>query len=373
MDANLRLRCRMAHLAIKQLTILHQSRRAKVEDQLQQACQHLSVMRRFNGKLQRARQRGWHGAANRLERRLRMAVGEASQRLAEAAVTVDRSAPQVPRVSHLLAEFRQLEAEFGELSFDAKLRSVSVTTEPITLEDVYLGPFEIRLYLGELSTVNGPRPYEAFALEPNPPAGEQHVTHPHVSDDRVCEGDAAPAIRFALHSGSLCEFFLLVNAVLTTYNAGSPYVSLENWHGTRCTDCGDRIDSEDAYSCQRCGDELCSSCAGCCDRCDSYACGNCGRTCPSCDEFTCERCLTRCSGCRRQICEGCLDGELCSDCHEQLDETEDHENQPESPEETLRDEAHSPRPPAGAQAPAATTTHPAFHTPDSAHAHAAAE
>ncbi|MFA9478246.1 hypothetical protein ACERK3_08045 [Phycisphaerales bacterium AB-hyl4] len=131
-------------------------------------------MRSLSRKLARARQHGLHGARRRVQQRLPVTVNELTHLLGEVSSALSRSAtpPPVPTMRQLLDAFEQLDDEFGELTLDDKSKHVSVTTETIVLEGVELGRFEIRLYLDELSSLSGPRPYEVLALEPNPPAGD---------------------------------------------------------------------------------------------------------------------------------------------------------------------------------------------------------
>src|SRR5262245_56207502 len=67
---------------------------------------------------------------------LRQASGRARERL---------EPPPVPAIADVVADLRQLQEEFCQLGVDLRLKAVSVHTEPITLENVYLGPFAIRL------------------------------------------------------------------------------------------------------------------------------------------------------------------------------------------------------------------------------------
>ena len=62
---------------------------------------------------------------------------------------------RVPTQRELTADARQLEAEFGNIQYDRKLQKLSVRTEPIELEGVYLGDFQIQLNLEDLSDVLG--------------------------------------------------------------------------------------------------------------------------------------------------------------------------------------------------------------------------
>jgi len=48
-----------------------------------------------------------------------------------------------------------------------------------------------------------------------------------------------------------------MNSVLTTYNQRSPYVPIDEWDGTSCSECGGSIDPDERSSCDACQAELC--------------------------------------------------------------------------------------------------------------------
>ena len=126
--------------------------------------------------------------------------------------------PEPPTLRDVLGDLLQLEEEFEQVEVDHKGHKVTVHTEPITLEDVYLGPFKVELDLASLSRA-GHANYKIIALDPHPASSNDAVTHPHVRDEELCEGEAAAGIRSALRAGRLCDFFILVRSVLQTYNS----------------------------------------------------------------------------------------------------------------------------------------------------------
>ena len=147
-----------------------------------------------------------------------------------------------------------------------------------------------------------PNVYSIVALDPHPAACNEAVTHPHVSDEGLCAGDGGAAIQMALANGRICDFFLLVQAVLTTYNSGSPYISLDNWYGTPCYDCGYSMDTEDAHWCEACEHDYCSECISCCEKCEGWFCRGCLTECEICGDLYCRGCMTTCPDCGRELC-----------------------------------------------------------------------
>ncbi len=269
-------------------------------------------------QINHARRHEWHAALHTLTAELQFVLRNIQLDLNAARRALDyRDEPPLASMTDLLADLDQLEDEFGSWQFDSKTGTLSVTTESISLEQIELGPFAIRLDVGRLTHVDQRRIYFVDALEPNPAEGSSHVNHPHVSDSQLCEGDASAAIKSALEQGRIADFFMLVRSVLTTYNSGSPYVSLDRWHGgSSCHDCGNHVNDDDRCCCHRCDDEFCSNCTSCCEGCQNYFCASCMVTCPCCDECYCEGCMGVCTSCRASTCEGCLREETCTTCRE---------------------------------------------------------
>ncbi len=180
-------------------------------------------------KLSLALTRNWLAAAERCCRSASRELDGLPYTISRAQTFLDRHEKDVPTLSEILAELKAVEAQFGDLELEDEDYVLSVTTEPIILEDVYLGPFRIALYLGRLHELSQRTVYYIEALEPHPAATDDSITHPHVNNDVLCEGDGLVAIRAALAEGRLFDFFEMVCSVLNTYNPDSPYVALSDW------------------------------------------------------------------------------------------------------------------------------------------------
>jgi hypothetical protein len=220
----------------------------------------------------------------------------------------------VPTLRDFLCELEQLQEEFGEVSIDWKRRHLWVVTEPIELEQVHLGSFSIRLRWEDWSKNPGVNCVDIVALDPNPAGTDEDVTHPHVKEQKLCAGDATHSIKRALAAGQLAEAFLLVRSVLTTYNSGSAHVHLEDWAGTFCPDCGDRVDTSELYSCEGCDAEYCDSCTISCKVCDSTRCFGCSTACSECEERCCPGCLLAVGDSDQECCTSCAT--TCPKCNE---------------------------------------------------------
>lgn len=267
-------------------------------------------------KIRRAELRGWQLAAAELRRDLAYMISSVQSELTAIASQLSALTPARPMatVGDVYEDLLTLEDDFDEVEFDIRDHRLSVTTEPITLQNVYLGPFEIQLDWGRTRDDSA---YRVIASEPQPPESRENVTHPHVMDDRLCEGHSRHAIRQALVQGRLLDFFMLVANGLRTYNEESPFVALEVWFGVSCADCGALMDEDERYVCQKCEETICSGCEAMCGGCDDSCCSQCITCCAACDDNFCQGCLKPCKECRSSVCSGCLqDDERCSSCHE---------------------------------------------------------
>jgi hypothetical protein len=269
-----------------------------------------------------ARARGWLSAARSLRTDLARAVDYCRDRLAGLFVELDKDPTPIPTLSTLYHEILGLYEEFEDVERDLEEHELRVTTEPITLEGISLGRFQIQLDWERLGV---PSSYYIKALDPNPAAANDGVTHPHVQDERLCEGDGRAAIQQALTAGRLGDFFLLVTQILRTYGKGSAYVELDDWDGVSCSDCGQIVGENERYYCERCDATLCDGCDRVCCGCDRSFCSGCLESCALCDESFCSSCLKTCNTCHNLVCDNCLTNGLCEKCHEKLRNSDEHE------------------------------------------------
>ncbi len=290
---------------------------------------HIQQLRRQIGL---ARQHGWHAAASRLNRDLADAMDDFRRQL-DNALRILQSCPmerQVASASDIHEDILALYEEFEEVKIDLDEHELSVATDRIVLEDWNLGAFQVRL---DLQRLGCPQPYRVVALDPHPASRSDDITHPHVQDEQLCEGEGRSAIQAALAEGRVYDFFILVSQVLHTYGRGSAYVELDNWNGIPCDDCGDSVDEDDRYYCQRCDATLCSSCSVSCQACGDSYCSGCLTKCDACGWEHCSACLATCPVCHERFCEDCRQDGLCKSCHKKKQEDQD-----DDPSENARSE-----------------------------------
>ncbi len=273
-------------------------------------------------RMRLAQERGWQHAAKRQQQCLAEQLTFFKDRLASLADTLAKP-PRVPilaSVAEIYRDIGSLSLEFDEVNWDLRDKTLSVHTEPITLGDVYLGPFEIQVDIRKMSDHGC---YRIIAHDPRPAASNSSVTHPHVQDEQLCEGEGKSPIRRALREGRIADFLLIVANLLSTYNSSSPFVALDDWDGTRCADCGTLTTEDDRCGCDRCGGDICLDCSRSCGDCGSYFCADCLSECSDCRDAYCTQCLKRCRECNEPFCKHCLENQLCGNCRQQQEDDED--------------------------------------------------
>lgn len=287
-------------------------------------------LEKLGRQIERCRAQGFSGACRVLEIAWDSELGALAAAVKSQLVDRHLERPKVPTPREIYDDLAALHHEFEDVEVEFDAGTISVTTEPVTLRGVYLGPFQIRLDWRDLAERS---PYRVVALDPHPAAFNEAVTHPHVQDERLCEGEGREAIETALAQGRFADFFLVVSQLLHNYAQGQAYVELSRWAGAACSDCGAQVDDDERYHCDRCDAELCGECSACCERCGSGFCSECIKACEACRQSYCESCLTACSGCSCRFCDGCLGDQPCSACQAEREEkTEDEEENHETAE-----------------------------------------
>lgn len=220
--------------------------------------------------------------------------------------------PITPR--NIYNELLYVERDFPELVVHAPHRYIEVTTEQVILEGVDLGAFKIRvpfdgLTAGLLNTVrvNGVEPSKAAA-------GSEQYAHPHVKNGNVCWGEGTNPAAKALREARFSDFFLIVWALLNTYNDSSPYLAISTWKARRrkrCTNCNAAIGDEQILDCGRCQSSYCRECSVRPQPCAA----------PDCTTDNCGNCRSRCSKCSKECCRNCVrkqrdmfNSRLCVEC-----------------------------------------------------------
>jgi len=317
---------KIANSILEALTNLQKNRWLEILNSLANFSGQLKDTASQSKKLGISLTHNWFFAAKRCRTSISRSLDDMQYSIQKAKQFINVNVPELPRLSVLIDELNGLKMEFGNIDFNREENTLSVVTEPITLEDVYLGPFRIQLNINKLSELYKDRAYYIIALDPNPAVTDEEVTHPHVSSERLCEGDGTVSIRTSIEQGRICDFFTIVKNILNTYSPDSPYVPLSEWDGSPCYDCGYICNSDNHYYCSFCDHDYCEECSSYCPKCDETVCLGCGGQCPHCEEFTCPNCMSHCAECGQLCCTSCLEDDLCPNCIEEK-ENENEEQQ----------------------------------------------
>jgi len=326
-----------ANMLLAALFNLKERRLSQTRQKLQDVCSKCSEMPKHSRIYDTAIDKGWNSSAGKIRSRAVRNIGELMVHLEQFKVFASAEECELPKVGDIVASLLQAQDEFDELNIDLKAKTLSVVTASIHIEEICFGPFEIRFYIDQISKIPSESPFRVIALEPYPAGSDSEVTHPHVSHEKLCEGDGFMPIRKAIQQGRLCDFFLIVNQTLQTYNPDSPYVSISDWEGISCYDCGYTISSDDCYYCEVCERDYCSSCSSYCYGCDTTVCLGCSFECPMCDNRVCQQCTEACADCEETYCKDCINDEhLCESCQKTREEQENEEieEQPTTAPET---------------------------------------
>lgn len=323
---------KMANCILEQVSQLQQEYFLRNKTCLSRFCEKLEHILNDRRLYDTAIQRNWQAASKKIQTRAGRSIGDLNLEIQTLKGHLEQELPKIPSVSDILDELMQIEDEHGQLQYNWKENMLSVITEPIELEGVALGSFEVRLHIDRINQLCKSRPYYIIALEPYPAGSSDDVTHPHVSNEILCEGDGSILIRKALEQGRLADFFDMVIRILNTYNPDSPYVPLNEWHGYPCYDCGYTVNRDESYFCEECQNDFCSECSGYCKICDTTICRGCLSECPDCHEPVCKDCYGVCEDCERRVCSDCLEDQLCHICIENRKDNEDEEAIQTTPE-----------------------------------------
>jgi hypothetical protein len=319
---------KLSNLLLDGLNELKKAKLRQVQTVMEDFCARCSEATKDSHLFHAAIERDWLTGAENILSRMNRNLNDFSYNLQKFKKLVKSDEMVLPNLSDIFAELLQIQQEFGELKYDLKERTISVITEPITLEEIPFGPFEVKLFIDQISRLYSNAPYKVIALKPNPAGTDDSVTHPHVSSERLCEGDGHVSIRKAIEQGRLCDFFAMTINILQTYNPDSPYVSLDDWEGISCYDCGYTMAEDDRYYCESCDRDYCPQCSTYCRMCDTTICLGCAYECPGCNEPVCQSCAAKCKECEDTYCKDCLTEEgLCHDCEEQGKESENEEQE----------------------------------------------
>ena len=341
-------------------SLQRRSRSLAQPDFLWQLLNAIPEIQRASSRYSKSRNRGWSAAEEHTRRELAQCATILEEAATRLVAHLRIQPPESPSFRAILEELLEIDAEFGNVRFDRDANALCVQTEPITFDHIELGRFEIQLHLGAIAAIDESNCLHVTALDPNPCAVDELIVHPHVSDERVCLGDATGLLQTAVRQSRFADAFQIAAAVLRTYNDGSPYCALDVWHGRTCEDCGVVSHDDNSYFCEHCEQHFCDECYSGCVVCHESSCVSCLASCGMCDERVCCSCLQSCIRCGESACASCLEEELCPSCLEEVNDEEIEDDEEEIQDYSINQQIGSPRErihdPSPHNAPAATET-----------------
>ena len=320
---------KIAELVRSQLLVLRVRRQREIRRNLDTLLLPLTQLQQTRHRLTQCLDKEWHVAAASVTGSLGSQLMELSVASDVLERSLDLSEAAMPSLREVVEDLEQLRQEFPGFRYYPQEKILAVVTEPVELEETFLGDFEIQVDLQRLGATPVNHSYKIVALDPHAATGDERVTHPHVRDEGLCAGDGSAAITSSLSAGRLCDFFTLVWAILSNYNENSPFIALSNWSGLSCHECGYVTNEDQLYYCESCDHDFCEECVSYCSKCDCTTCINCLERCPVCDERVCSGCMTTCDDCKERICVKCKEETQCL-CHEN-EEAEDESSTNEVP------------------------------------------
>lgn len=235
--------------------------------------------------------------------------------------------PPIPSKKQLKDELTAVARDFPEVDF-SKSDGITVTM-PIVIADYDFGLFDVTLKDQPLSSIDGQ--FEMYATSREQRYKVDGFYHPHIGENGfVCLGSARPHFEDVWRMGRLYDLFLMVHALLQTYNPASPFVELTelvNAEEESCSVCGQFRNRCLLIECQVCNELVCSDCI---NYCEYYAyCANCETDLPAprcyklnclgghnCPAIKCDICGSAKTAEALLQCVG--DATICLECAERL-------------------------------------------------------
>ena len=221
---------------------------------------------------------------------------------------------QSPSVDEMAVELGKVLKAFPGSRIDLFEAQIKVRTESITLtayEDgrdisVDLGPFDIVMSLTAYNLGEVGRYMRVHAVEPNYARTTRYhrVTHPNISDGKLCTGEGEAALRDCIARGFFTDAFRIIDSIIHTYGFINPYCKLSAWRSPTCRCCGDSYESDEIFNCPFCECEYCSSCSISCSHnsCEYSSCDSCSRMCTECEYHFCPDHAVSCFDCGNWFC-----------------------------------------------------------------------
>ncbi|MFA5866333.1 MAG: hypothetical protein WC975_16800 [Phycisphaerae bacterium] len=188
---------RIADRIRDELVKLHQHRYKELLQRMSNVSIQLADIAQTSKQLAQSVNHHWSAAAERCRDRMNRDLYFVSHAVGDLHQFSQTPKFTLPDVRTIYEELLQVQDEFEEFSFDFTENLLSVDTQPVELDGLYLGSFQIQLEVKNLWRHYNQASYYVFARDPHTASSNNEVTHPHVSSDRLCEGDGNPFDRLS--------------------------------------------------------------------------------------------------------------------------------------------------------------------------------
>jgi len=150
MDENKNL-IRIANCILDALVKLKEKQYLELLNRLTNFTSQLQELNGDCGKLGKAVSHGWYAAAQQFRSRVARSLNDLSYTLQRNKQLVDVTENNVPKLSVLLADLKQLQADCGDIGVDRDGNNISIVTARTELNGVCRGPCKIQLRLKKLT------------------------------------------------------------------------------------------------------------------------------------------------------------------------------------------------------------------------------
>ena len=136
---------KIADLILSKLKLLRNKRYDEIQKKLYNVIASHEKLRSIREGIFKCLRFKWHRSAEKLVTRAQRILQELPYTLGELERTIKTSEAELPTLRQVYEELRQVQEEFGRLAYSPEEKTISVFTEPIELEGIFLGDFEIKL------------------------------------------------------------------------------------------------------------------------------------------------------------------------------------------------------------------------------------
>ena len=185
METSIKQMVKIAQAIQEQLQSLQAHRIREVHRLTYVVCTNLEQLQTGRKYLEHCASRGWHGAATRLTSKLECKLRDIPYSVEQAIQMIASVKTKPASFRQIVEELTQLQDEFGSVEYNLQERTFSVFTDPIELEDIYLGDFEIRLDVEKLAQLRDSSAFQVIAQEPHPAASNDDEAVSVFFEDQV--------------------------------------------------------------------------------------------------------------------------------------------------------------------------------------------